>query len=652
MLSREPAARRQREVAEANQRLPRVRPSASASSADAGIASCPSARPTSVAERTSGRSAPDRAAGGQRAAPALDRLARQHSVRHQVDECGRLPHRAGQVGDRAAAQRADQPPLAFGAPENAADRRGAFSAALREGAVPGGALVAVRHRGVAGDASLAASGHRAAVPGLGDGLRERGDPVLQRGARLRLQHVGGLGRRGIRRARRGLEREEALAQRAGFSDRTPRGTPPCPARARRRARPARARRGCLTLAGASPVAVAERRAPRRAPGGGATRRKYRRFQFLPLLNAFVRAFLLSGTPSSAPSPPPAAGEAWWRDGFVTSPRSPEKARAEWDSIDRRTEARAPPGPRRTLPRTRATLRRDPRMQCSFGRVRARGGVVECERGSEAAGGRGFSHEMLTEEAGTVEINVFCAAGSPVAELRTEATPVHSGGTRRRCPWKTSAGSRRGTPGKPTRRSRWTPTRSPAVVNPVAGFTPPERRHEARAARRFARCEPADEEGAPVRALHLHLDAVASRRGDPSREARRSSSAAAPGRRAAPRRGPGAAAAGGRGPPPRRRSFHRLKKSPRLAVSRGGGGGGGGPRTYRRGRRAVLRGAPPLVGPLVSANTSATRTRWVCPPREPVTRFESPEHYFDVQRAVAAEEARAALARASARFFFF
>ena len=87
-----------------------------------------------------------------------------------------------------------------------------FSAALGEGAVPGGALVAVRHRGVAGDASLAASGHRAAVPGLGDGLRERGDPVLQRGARLRLQHVGGLGRRGIRRARLGLEREEALAQ--------------------------------------------------------------------------------------------------------------------------------------------------------------------------------------------------------------------------------------------------------------------------------------------------------------------------------------------------------------------------------------------------------------------------------------------------------
>ena len=38
--------------------------------------------------------------------------------------------------------------------------------------------------------------------------------------------------------------------------------------------------------------------------------------------------------------------------------------------------------------------------------------------------------------------------------------------------------------------------------------------------------------------------------------------------------------------------------------------------------------------------------------EPVTRFESPEHYFDVQRAVATEEARAALARASARFFFF
>ena len=182
-------------------------PSASASSADAGIASRPSAVPRRWRSGPAAARAL-RAAGGRRRA-ALDRLARQHSVRHQVDECGRLPHRAGQVGDRG-------PPSGptsrrSSAPENA--RIGAaLSPPLREGAVPGGALVAVRHRGVAGDASLAASGHRAAVPGLGDGLRERGDPVLQRGARLRLQHVGGLGRRGIRRARLGLEREEALAQ--------------------------------------------------------------------------------------------------------------------------------------------------------------------------------------------------------------------------------------------------------------------------------------------------------------------------------------------------------------------------------------------------------------------------------------------------------
>ena len=199
-----------------------------------------------------------------------------------------------------------------------------------------------------------------------------------------------------------------------------------------------------------------------------------------------------------------------------------------------------------------------------------------------------------------------------------------------------------------------PDAFPCFVNPVAGFTP-RAEVEARAAERFADAEPEDEEmRAPVHpstststpSLPAAVTRLA-RRGDP---------------RAPPR--PDAAqrhAADPALPPPavaghRRGGGHftfTKKKKARGPLSRAGAsGGGGGPRTYRRG---VERFCAVLLRWSVRAlaeHEHDPNAVGLPPLPEPVTRFESPEHYFDVQRAVATEEARAALARASARFFFY
>ena len=193
-----------------------------------------------------------------------------------------------------------------------------------------------------------------------------------------------------------------------------------------------------------------------------------------------------------------------------------------------------------------------------------------------------------------------------------------------------------------------PDAFPCFVNPVAGFTP-RAEVEARAAERFADAEPEDEE----------WRAPAHRASTPSLPAAVTRSARRGGPRAPPR--PDAAqrhAADPALPPPavaghRRGGGHFTEKKARGPPSgaRGALRGGGGPRTYRRG---VERFCAVLLRWSVRALAEREHdpTAVGLPPLpEPVTRFESPEHYFDVQRAVALEEARAALARASARFFF-
>ena len=78
----------------ASSRTPARRPPA----ADARRASCRSARPTTIAAGPVGRDGQGVSRAGERLARAGSDRRAPHSVRHQVDECARLPEGAGQVG--------------------------------------------------------------------------------------------------------------------------------------------------------------------------------------------------------------------------------------------------------------------------------------------------------------------------------------------------------------------------------------------------------------------------------------------------------------------------------------------------------------------------------------------------------------------------
>ena len=196
-----------------------------------------------------------------------------------------------------------------------------------------------------------------------------------------------------------------------------------------------------------------------------------------------------------------------------------------------------------------------------------------------------------------------------------------------------------------------PDAFPCFVNPVAGFTP-RAEVEARAAERFADAEPEDEE----RRAPVHPSTSTSTPSLPAavtRLARRGDPRAPPRPDAAQRHAADPAL-----PPPavaghRRGGGHFItKKKARGSLSRArGGGGGGGPRTYRRGVERFCAVLLRWSVRSLAEHEHDPNAVGLPPLPEPVTRFESPEHYFDVQRAVATEEARAALARASARFFF-
>ena len=181
--------------------------------------------------------------------------------------------------------------------------------------------------------------------------------------------------------------------------------------------------------------------------------------------------------------------------------------------------------------------------------------------------------------GTVEINVFCAAGS-LRGAATEATPVHSGGHAASVPMEDFGGFEAGDAWEADEAEPVDPDAFPCFVNPVAGFTP-RAEVEARAAERFADAEPEDEE----RRAPVHPSTSTSTPSLPAavtRLARRGDPRAPPRPDAAQRHAADPAL-----PPPavaghRRGGGHFITKSPRLAVSRARGGGGGGPRTYRRG----------------------------------------------------------------------
>ena len=608
-----------------------VRLQRAASSADAELST-----PSGVAARRSGRPRPG--AATRRAGLHRPRVAR---VRHQVDECGRL-HRAGQVGDPAAAQACRRSPGAFERKVSDAHRLDS-SPPLRAPPSPAAPPPCRATAAFAGDASLPASSSEPSAVALEMASVRPATQVLQRGARLRLRRVGGLGRRGSRRDRRpGRERRAPPA--ASPPIELPRASSVSSTRTaasvRRRPRaaapPPRGRSRCS----------GERRGTRSRGGrGGGRQGRYRRVQLLPLLHA-VRARELAEPPRAPPPPPPAAGQS--RSPVLsTALSSPGDAcrvgsRRPANRSQRRRQLR------RTLPQTRATLaQRDPRPpQCSFGRrprarPRRRGAQSRPRRSApSSSSSRGSPKSM-------------CSAPR-CRPARSSVKPRQS--TRRprgvaRVPMETSA-FEAGDAWEADEARRWTPTRSPPPCAPWRGSRP-GRAVEARAAGVSRMPSPRTRRCAPLcTPPPLHLDAVASRRGDGrlaawagavlERRRARTPRSATPG-------GPGASAAGG----PRATAaaaviFITTKKSPRLAVSRRRARGGGGPRTYRRG---VERFCAVLLR-WSASRVSGTRARpergGSAPPARAGHAVREPRAYFDVQRAVAR---RARRAGARARLLF-
>ena len=132
-------------------------------------------------------------------AASLDRLAREHRVRHQVDERGRLPDGAGEGADGGAAEGAHEAGALERAHEPALVRRETPRVVRVVRVVRGGAGVA------RDDAGAGASG--GGLAHLRDGLGERGDPGVHRRGGLRLEHE-----RGLALPRVGLEHEHAPAR--------------------------------------------------------------------------------------------------------------------------------------------------------------------------------------------------------------------------------------------------------------------------------------------------------------------------------------------------------------------------------------------------------------------------------------------------------
>ena len=193
-----------------------------------------------------------------------------------------------------------------------------------------------------------------------------------------------------------------------------------------------------------------------------------------------------------------------------------------------------------------------------------------------------------------------------------------------------------------------PDAFPCFLNPVVGFTP-RSEVEARAAERF---HDADE---PEDSEERHAPEHAPASGPSSL----SGAITRPARRCGPK------------PPPRPDAAQRHASDPSLppppvagpeSSVRGGGPGrapvrssgareprGGRLRAERTYRRGVERFCAVLLRWSVRAladNEHDPTAVGLPPLPEPVARFDSPEHYFDTQTAVALEEARATLARAA------
>ena len=274
-------------------------------------------------------------------------------------------------------------------------------------------------------------------------------------------------------------------------------------------------------------------------------------------------------------------------------------------------------------------------------VLLRGGVVECERVSQAAGQRLrtlFSSLSAPEKKKSNSL-------MPRASQRSKPRqPRHSGGHAASVPMEDFGGFEAGDAWNADEVVPADPDAFPCFVNPVVGFTP-RSEVEARAAERF------------------HQDAV-----EPEDEERRARVyAPASGTSSLPAAVARPARQGGPQAPPRPDAAQRHAADPTLppppvAGHRRGGGPGREPvgsrgfrekRASSRAERTYRRGVERFCAVLLRWSVRALAEHehdpsavGLPPPPEPVTRFESPEHYFDAQTAVALEEARAALARAA------
>jgi hypothetical protein len=185
-----------------------------------------------------------------------------------------------------------------------------------------------------------------------------------------------------------------------------------------------------------------------------------------------------------------------------------------------------------------------------------------------------------------------------------------------------------------------PDAFPCFLNPVAGFTP-RSEVEARAAERYVEDE--DEDDDEERRAPGPRGPGPSGPAAPTRPARRGGPQAPPRPDAAQRH-----AADPTLPPPA--VAGRLPAGVFTEPARGSGFVGAR-RKNKNADRSYRRGVERFCSKLLSWSVLGLAERehdptavGLAPLPEPVKRFESKEHYFDVQNAVALEEARAALAR--------
>ena len=185
-----------------------------------------------------------------------------------------------------------------------------------------------------------------------------------------------------------------------------------------------------------------------------------------------------------------------------------------------------------------------------------------------------------------------------------------------------------------------PDAFPCFLNPVAGFTP-RSEVEARAAERYVEDE--DEDDDEERRAPRPRGPGPSGPAAPTRPARRGGPQAPPRPDAAQRH-----AADPTLPPPA--VAGRLPAGVFTEPARGAGFVGAR-RKNKNADRSYRRGVERFCSKLLSWSVLGLAERehdptavGLAPLPEPVKRFESKEHYFDVQNAVALEEARAALAR--------